>query len=107
MTYEAYDRTTSWSVLRRNKPSYSWKDQRVPGTVPWLEGVSDRLLTAEDRVRSKTGPCGIYGGKSGGGTDFSPSTSAFPRQYHSTMLHNHPFIYHQRHISLATDSIVK
>jgi hypothetical protein len=44
------------------------------------QAVSRRPLTAEARV----GQCGICGGQSGIGTDFSPSTSVFPCQFHST-----------------------
>ena len=40
-------------------------------------------LNAEVRVRSRVDPCAIYGGQSGTGTGFSPSTSAFPYQFHS------------------------
>jgi hypothetical protein len=48
------------------------------------QAVSRRPLTAKARVRSWVGPCGICGGQSGTGTGFSPSTSVFPCQFHST-----------------------
>jgi hypothetical protein len=48
------------------------------------QAVSRRPLSAEIRVRSRVGPCGICGGQSGIGTDFSPSTAVFPCQFHST-----------------------
>jgi hypothetical protein len=46
--------------------------------------VSRRPPTAEARFRSRLSPCGIYGGQSGTGTGFSPSSSVFPCQFHST-----------------------
>jgi hypothetical protein len=48
------------------------------------QAVSRRPLTAEARVQSRVSPCRICGGQSGTGTGFSPSTSVFPCQYHST-----------------------
>ena len=48
------------------------------------QAVSRRPLTAETRVRSRVGLCGICGGQSGTGTGFSPSTSVFPCHSHST-----------------------
>ena len=48
------------------------------------QAVSRRPLTAKDRVRSQASPCGICGGQSDTSTGFSPSTSVFPCQNHST-----------------------
>jgi hypothetical protein len=48
------------------------------------QAVSRRPLTAEAEVRSRVRPYGICGGQSGTGTGFSPSTSVFPCQFHST-----------------------
>jgi hypothetical protein len=44
------------------------------------QAVSRRPLTAEARVRSRVGPCGICGVQSGTGT----GTLVFPCQVHST-----------------------
>jgi hypothetical protein len=47
--------------------------------------VSRRPLTVEARVRARVNPCGICGKQIGTGTGFSPSSSGFPCQYHSTV----------------------
>jgi hypothetical protein len=47
--------------------------------------VSRRPLTAEARVRARVNPCGICGGQSGTGTGFSPRSSVFLYQCHSTV----------------------
>jgi hypothetical protein len=46
--------------------------------------VSRRPLTAEARVHEPVSPCGFCKEQSGSGTDFSPSSSVFPCQYHYT-----------------------
>jgi hypothetical protein len=48
--------------------------------------VSRRPLAAEALVRARVNPCWICGGQSGTGTVFSPSSSVFPCQYHSTVV---------------------
>jgi hypothetical protein len=47
--------------------------------------VSGQPLTAEARVQSQANPGGFCVGQNGTGTGFSPSTSVFPCQYHSTI----------------------
>jgi hypothetical protein len=46
--------------------------------------VSRWPVTAEGRVRSQASLCGIRGLQSGTRPGFSPSTSVFPSQCHST-----------------------
>jgi hypothetical protein len=49
------------------------------------QAVIRRHPTPEAQVRSRVSPCGICGVQSGIGTGFfSPSTSVFPCQFHST-----------------------
>jgi len=49
-----------------------------------LHVVGSRSVTMENRVRSRVSPFGIRGELSDILTGFSPSTSVFPCQYHST-----------------------
>jgi hypothetical protein len=58
--------------------------ERCPVGRVMAQAVSRWTPTAEARVRSRVSPCGICGGQSGTGTGFSPSTSSFPCQLHST-----------------------
>lgn len=46
--------------------------------------VTHQAVTMEAQVQSQVRPCGIFGGQGGTGTDFSASTSVFPRHCHST-----------------------
>ena len=48
------------------------------------QAVSRRPLTAEARVRYRVSPRGFCCGRRGTGTGFTPSTSVFPFQFHST-----------------------
>jgi hypothetical protein len=60
--------------------------------------ITLRLLTAEAQVRARVNPCGICGGQNGSGTGFSPSSSVFPCQYHSTVTFQTPIIWGMRNM---------
>jgi hypothetical protein len=49
------------------------------------QAVNRWPLTAEARARARFNPCGICGGQSDTGAGFSPISSVFPGQYHSTI----------------------
>jgi hypothetical protein len=49
-----------------------------------VQAVSRRPVIAEVRFRSRVSLCVIYGGQSGTGTGFFPSTSVLSCQFHST-----------------------
>ena len=70
----------------------SWYKIFMNSGIQMAQAVSRRPLTAETLVLSWVSPCEICGGQSGTATGFSPSTSVFPRQYHSTNAPN-PFIH--------------
>jgi hypothetical protein len=55
-------------------------------------GVTCRPDNAEARVRYQVSPCEFCSAQSGTVTDFPPSTSVFPCQYHSTNA-PYPFIH--------------
>jgi hypothetical protein len=62
-------------------------------------------LTAESRVHTRFNPCGMCGGQSGTGADFSPTTSVFTCQYHSTVaLHTH-IIWGMNNMSVSGSSL--
>ena len=47
-------------------------------------GVTHRLLTTENQVKSRGSPDGIFDRQSANGTNFSPVTRISPGMYHST-----------------------
>ena len=84
-------------VIIRFTQNYTLEDSHILSTYKMVlaavcthrgramaQAVSRRPLTADARVRSRLGPCGICGGRSSVGIGFSPSTSVFPCQFHST-----------------------
>jgi hypothetical protein len=72
------------SQLLQNKRGINMLDLSHILDRAMAQAVIRRPVTAEARVRSRVIPCGICGGQSGTGTGFSPSTSIFPCQFHST-----------------------
>jgi hypothetical protein len=48
------------------------------------QAVNHWPLTVEAWVHARVSPCGIFGGQSGTETGFSPSSSGFLCNYHST-----------------------
>jgi hypothetical protein len=52
-----------------------------------VQVISRRPLTAEDRVRCRVSPCGIYGGQIGTGTDFPRVLLFFPVNFIPPVLH--------------------
>jgi hypothetical protein len=71
-----------------------WLVQVIAGVTLHRSGFNPRLI------------CGFYGGQCGIETGFPPSTEVLPHQYYFTDAH-YSFIYHQRCIALADDSIIK
>lgn len=88
--------------VRTRKPSLPHTRSRHDSSEHTVPAASSRSLTAEARVRSQAGICGIYGVESGAVTGFSPSTSAFPLLHMRTS-----FLYHRSHIISENDIVIK
>ena len=60
-----------------------------------VQAVSRWPVTAEVRVRSQANSCKVYGGPSGTGTGFTPSTSFYTVSIIPAMLpiHLHPHVF--------------
>jgi len=76
-------RTEDWKIIQ---------DKLIEFAFVMTQAVCRRPFTAETRVWSQSNTCEVGGGQSGTVTGFSPSTSVFPCQYHSTNA-PYPFIH--------------
>jgi hypothetical protein len=79
---------------------------RPARSEPRLRITALRPLSAEAKVHLQTSPCRICGGQRGNWTGFSPRTSVFPCQYHSTDA-AYSCAYDRRHVLSVNHSIVK
>jgi hypothetical protein len=76
-------RASSFTILSWPHILCSWNSSLKPQICLPCHGQATgrRHLNAEARVRACVSPCRFCGGQSGSGTDFSPSSSAFPCQH--------------------------